>query len=232
MPSIDYAGKELSMFESASNWKKYVARNIKDLVRGDVLDVGAGIGSNLSYLDNASVTSWTLLEPDIKNFSELSKIVIEAKKSLFRINGTLSDVDSSRQYDTIIYYDVLEHISNDKGELNLANKLLKRGGRLIIIVPASMLLYGDFDKSIGHYRRYNKSTLEEVLPNGLIQERRRYLDCVGFALSLMSKFTTNPSEVSNIKFLIWDRIAVRLSGWLDRFTFFSIGKTLVVVARK
>ena len=40
---------------------------------------------------------------------------------------------------------------------------LKPGGKIIIKVPALNCLYSPMDRSIGHYRRYNKQTLSNTL---------------------------------------------------------------------
>ena len=52
--------------------------------------------------------------------------------------------------------DVLEHIEDDKKEINRALEQLKPGGNIIFFVPAYQFLYSDFDKAIGHVKRYNK----------------------------------------------------------------------------
>lgn len=41
----NYAGAELEVFSHARNWKRYVARHIGAYLRGQVLEVGLGIGS-------------------------------------------------------------------------------------------------------------------------------------------------------------------------------------------
>ena len=52
--------------------------------------------------------------------------------------------------------DVIEHIENDVEELDRACNLLSESGKLIIIVPAFNFLFSDFDRDVGHYRRYYK----------------------------------------------------------------------------
>ena len=56
---------------------------------------------------------------------------------------------------TILYFHVLEHVENDLKEIEEAKKLNK-GGHLIIIVPAHQKIYGNLDKAVGHFRRYEK----------------------------------------------------------------------------
>ena len=43
--------------------------------------------------------------------------------------------------------------------------LLKVGGRLIFLVPAHGQLYSQFDKKLGHFRRYSKSAVLAKLKN-------------------------------------------------------------------
>ena len=45
-----YVGSELELFSEARNWKAYFSRVLAPYVRGQVLEVGGGIGSNTPYL--------------------------------------------------------------------------------------------------------------------------------------------------------------------------------------
>ncbi len=56
----------------------------------------------------------------------------------------------------------MEHIENDHLAIHNCRKLLKKGGKLIILVPAFQSLYNGFDKELYHYRRYTKHTLNKL----------------------------------------------------------------------
>ena len=43
-----YVGSELEQFSAATNWKAYVANALSRFIGACVLEVGAGIGSNIS----------------------------------------------------------------------------------------------------------------------------------------------------------------------------------------
>jgi len=62
--SYHYIGSELELFAAATNWKAYLGGVLRRFVLGRVLEVGAGIGSNIPYLHNDLVAEWTALEPD------------------------------------------------------------------------------------------------------------------------------------------------------------------------
>ena len=65
MSEFKYVGSELDLFADVWNWKAYWSRHIRPFLRGDILEVGAGIGSNTRFLDPDGGTGrWVCLEPD------------------------------------------------------------------------------------------------------------------------------------------------------------------------
>jgi|688.fasta_scaffold64320_4 SAM-dependent methyltransferase len=230
----DYVGSELELFKHAVNWKEYYSNFFKHLLRGDILEVGAGIGETTHSLCDGLQKSWICLEPDEK----LAKEIELKKESKYLpsfveiIVNTLDGVDTSRKFDAIIYIDVIEHISQDSVELQKASRLLKSGGHIIILVPAHNYLFSEFDKSIGHFRRYNKKMLLDRIPNELKKIDLRYLDSVGLFASLANKWVLkqNYPNFKQIKF--WDSYIIPVSKLIDALLFYSIGKTVVGVWKK
>ena len=49
-----YVGRELELFASAINWKRYVKAEIREYLIGDVLEIGAGIGSTTLALHDGT----------------------------------------------------------------------------------------------------------------------------------------------------------------------------------
>jgi SAM-dependent methyltransferase len=70
-------------------------------------------------------------------------------------------LDARGRYDSIVMANVLEHIEDDAGALRRLHDALSPGGRLVVYVPAFMVLYSKFDREIGHYRRYRRPQLRE-----------------------------------------------------------------------
>ncbi len=223
-----YSGKELQLFRHAVNWKKYFSEKIRPYISGDVLEVGAGLGGNIPFLMNDSVTSWTCLEPD-KNLSD--KISVEER--IQKINGTLKDIENSLRYNCIIYIDVLEHIENDAAEIQSASRFLKENGRIIILSPAYNYLMSDFDKEIGHYRRYHTSTLRAVMKTGMLMEEKIfYLESAGIILLLINKFITRKKYPSAANIKIWDRLVIPVSKITDAISGYLFGKTIIGIWKK
>ena len=117
---------ELEFFDAAKNWRKYQFENILKYINSSVLEVGPGTGNNVQYYrDKASEI--TLLEIN-KHMSNLLKSKFEGDQKITVQN---SDIYSQeRKFDTILYMDVLEHIEDDKKEINRALEQLKPGGNI------------------------------------------------------------------------------------------------------
>src|SRR5207302_1798418 len=62
-------------------------------------------------------------------------------------------------FDLIVCMNVLEHIEDDYRALRHMLSLLRPGGTLFLLVPSHDLLYSDFDRASGHYRRYSKARM-------------------------------------------------------------------------
>jgi len=76
--------------------------------------------------------------------------------------------------------DVIEHIEDDNAAIASMRDSLKTGGTLILSVPALSRLYGPKDIEIGHYRRYDRMVLLDVLSrNGFEPTFVRYWNVLG-----------------------------------------------------
>lgn len=229
----NYIGNELDLFKDATNWKKYFSRKINNFIKGDVLEVGAGLGANTFFLSQniKNINSITCLEPD-KDLCE--KIRFNNSQSHFQIkkiiNGTIEIIED--YYDTIIYIDVLEHIEDSKKEIELIKKKLKKNGHLIILVPAFNFLFSEFDKNIGHFRRYNKKMLKDDINNQLVTKKLFYLDSMGFIASLINKLILRKNTPSKQNILFWDKILINFSKFFDLLIFFKFGKSLIGIYEK
>ena len=102
---------------------------------------------------------------------------------------------------------------------------------LIILVPAYNFLYNDFDKAIGHYRRYSKKKLLREINDNFKTEKIFYLDSMGFFASLVNKFFLKKKlpSLDNIRF--WDNYLVKLSLVFDILFLKRFGKSLIGIFR-
>jgi len=224
-PPFAYVGSELSIFEKAHNWKSYWRDQIAPYVGGDVLEVGAGIGANTRVLADLPFESWTALEPDA-GLAEQIELPTPRHRKLV---GTLEEV--AEHFDAILYIDVLEHIEDDRGEMQRAAEHLKPGGALIVLAPAHPFLYTPFDKAIGHFRRYTRGSLAAVAPAGLDEARLVYLDSAGMLASAANRVLLKASMPTERQILTWDRVLVPVSCAIDRVFAGRVGKSVLGIWR-
>jgi len=202
-------------------------------VRGDVAEVGSGIGANTAMFCNPHVRSLICIEPDGRLLAQAETRKPTADHPIELSEGTLSSLEPGRSFDSIAYIDVLEHIEDDAAEVRCAIEHLKPGGHLIVLCPAHQWLYSPFDKAIGHYRRYNRSLMTAAFPSSGGQFIQRvYLDSVGLSASLVNKAIMRQSMPNHGQIALWDGFMVPLSKWIDPLLGRNFGKTVVFVWRK
>ncbi len=108
------------------------------------------------------------------------------------------------KFDLIFLFDVLEHVAEEDGFLGALRFHLAPGGKLILNVPASQRMYSEYDRAVGHIRRYSRRTLQLTAGrNGLKITNWSYW---GFALVPMLLLRK-----------IW------LQGWKDQSKVVSVG---------
>jgi 2-polyprenyl-3-methyl-5-hydroxy-6-metoxy-1,4-benzoquinol methylase len=234
MTVLEYAGDELLLFREAVNWKRYWSGVVTPFLGKRVLDVGADIGATAQLLAHRGYDRWVELEPDPSQAREIERLrdlgEIPAKYEV-RV-GTSDDLGSGDDFDTVLYVDVLEHIEDDRGELARVLRHVTPGGNIVILSPAHDFLFTPFDRSVGHFRRYDRKSLSALVPQDCEMVFSRYLDSVGMCASLANRLLLSQSTPTRGQILFWDRVLVRCSLLLDRLTFGRLGKTIVCVYRK
>jgi len=231
--TFEYVGDELDVFVHAARWKDYFGSQLRPLIRGDVLEVGAGIGGTAQVLGSSSVRSWTALEPDPRMGDALERR-LQACSALHGFSarhshGTIRSLEASSRFDTILYIDVLEHIEDDRGELEQAARRLRPGATLCVVSPALSWLFSEFDARIGHHRRYDRATLVALTPPQTRLRRVRYLDSVGLGASLANRLLLRSSTPTRSQIIFWDRLLVPLSRPVDWLLRYSVGRSILAV---
>mgnify|MGYP001356183061 CR=1 FL=1 len=140
-------------FQSRKNIiEKIIKKNAKKK-KLKILDFGSGSGVNLSMLSKYGHVS----------IFETHKETQKYLKNLYK--GTKFQVINSlntHKFDLILMADVLEHIKNDKKQIKLLFKKLKKNGKILLTVPAFKSLFTHKDIILGHYRRYNIREIREI----------------------------------------------------------------------
>jgi SAM-dependent methyltransferase len=227
-PSYKYIGSELDLFALAVNWKRYWTGHIQPFLRGRILEIGAGIGSNTLALADSS-QDWTCLEPDAELADRLRRRLAGAGLSFRVVNGTTADIPSEDRFDCALYIDVLEHIPDDRAELRRVSAFLRPGGRLIVLAPAHQFLFSAFDEAVGHCRRYSRKALLAVAPPDVRVERAFYLDSAGAVASAANRLVLRQSMPTAQQLKFWDSRLVPVSRLIDPVFGYRLGKSVVAI---
>jgi SAM-dependent methyltransferase len=229
-----YQGTELDLFATAQHWKAYWGGLVSRYLGSHVLDVGAGAGSTIRQLHNRQHEKWVALEPDARLTEQIhhdQAAGIVPGNVEVRV-GTISQLRSWEMFDTVLYINVLEHIADDRSELQKAAHRLAAGGNLVVLAPAYQSLFSAFDAAIGHFRRYDRKSLLNLTPSGLKPCCVMYLDCVGLLASIGNRLVLKASNPSSRQIQLWDNWMVPASRFIDRLVMYNIGKSILVVWSK
>ncbi len=127
-----------------------------------VLEVGAGLGEFASQFTDVSRLVVTDVDPGcVQHMADRfgDRPEVEARRlDLDRLDGPLGEPVS-----TVVAVNVLEHFERDAAVLRSLAELVEPGGRIVLWVPGYMQLYGDFDRRVGHVRRYTPATLRAAV---------------------------------------------------------------------
>lgn len=66
-------------------------------------------------------------------------------------------------YSAAIAYNVLEHIEDDIGAIKAMGRLVRPSGYVVLLVPAFSIAMSEFDRRLGHFRRYRIRDLDQKL---------------------------------------------------------------------
>jgi 2-polyprenyl-3-methyl-5-hydroxy-6-metoxy-1,4-benzoquinol methylase len=172
MPDKEVSSEELWDLENLRGARRlcsWMYEQFHPFVRGEVVEVGAGIGTfSERLLIDPRVTGLTLIEPEqacVKvlhdAFANDSRVTVAAE--------TLPDSAALRalsgRVDFLLCQNVLEHIEAEAEAVQAMADALRQGGRLTLLVPAHPRLYGKLDRLYGHYRRYTREHLSQVVAN-------------------------------------------------------------------
>jgi SAM-dependent methyltransferase len=143
-------------------------------------------------------------------------------------------------FDTLILFDVLEHIEQEQPFLEAALFHLQPGGSLLVNVPALMSLYSRYDEVLGHQRRYTLETLDAAcLKAGLKRTAATYWGLPFMPLLLARKFLLarqrDPQKIARRGYkppARWANQWLGVLGKLDPLPQKITGTSLMVIYRK
>jgi SAM-dependent methyltransferase len=125
---------------------------------GPFFDVGGGNGFVAQALEHAGLEV-VLVEPGAHGARNAQ---IRGLKNVVCATFDSAQFSSSR-LPAVGLFDVLEHIEDDHGFLRAIHNALCPDGRVYVTVPAIPWLWSDEDEYAGHFRRYTRASVRDVL---------------------------------------------------------------------
>ncbi len=229
----EYFGKDLEAMSFANNYHRWIVSEFSPYLGAHVAEVGAGIGNFSEFLLQAGVQQLSTFEPSSNMYPALEEKFSQIS-SVDTYNCFFEETSEKfvATFDALAYVNVLEHIENDRLALEHAHQTLKQDGHLLIFVPALKFLYSELDRKVGHFRRYTKQELVDVVSlAGFRIDEVKYFDVMGiipwYIAFVLLKQTTSGANVS-----LYDRVVVPLMRRIEGIVTPPIGKNLLLVARK
>ena len=226
-----YPGKELEAMSSAENYRHWIVGTFTPYLGKDVAEVGAGIGSISRLLLEQPIERLAAFEPSANMFPHLAEAV-RADSRVTAVHGVFDASQAGRGYDSVLYVNVLEHVEHEREELAAAHAALRPGGHLLVFVPALAWLFSDFDREVGHFRRYSKDALERVVEHaGFEVVDSRWFDVAGIVPWYLH-FTLMGRSMARGSVSLYDRFVVPPMRAIERLAPPPVGKNVVLVARR
>lgn len=236
---IDPIGeKTLRTISSADNFNQWMYQSIKPFCKGRVLEIGSGIG-NISgmliadkheiFLSDFNKNYCQQLE---MRFGKFPNFLGTAKIDLCDPQFEQEHANHLGQYDTVFALNVVEHIEDHNLAIKNCYSLLKPGGHIIILVPAYMALYNRFDKELGHFRRYTKSSLTQLISANQFEIiHARYFNAAGIAGWFTSGRILNKASIPAHQMNLFNKL-VPVFKLVDKVSFHTVGLSTIVVGKK
>jgi SAM-dependent methyltransferase len=214
-----------------------LGRLSRELRRPVIFDAGCGTGINYSVLAKYGETISSDSSEEALRFSRERGVEGLVR---CRVEGLPFGADT---FDLITALDMLEHIDDDLGALAELRRVAKKGGRLVITVPAYGFLWSEHDEALHHRRRYAASELRNKLTRaGFEVERVSYYITLLFFPILFARFAQSVfkksvyPKTSHILLPAWLNslliVILDLERFLLRWINLPFGVSLVCLARK
>lgn len=158
-------GETLEALEDARRYAAWLFSLAEPHLGARVLEVGSGTGTLTRWIASKDRVAAVEVEPE---YARRLRERFAASPNVEVYQGSATDVElmgraARGRIDSAMSFNVLEHIPDDEEVLRIVYDLLPPNGRFVCLVPAHPLLYGPFDRVLGHVRRYTRRELTAKL---------------------------------------------------------------------
>ncbi|MEI9896271.1 MAG: glycosyltransferase [Chthoniobacter sp.] len=172
----------LDALEQAPQFNRWMYESVKPWLGRRVAELGVGRGNLSKHI--RSHEQVLLTDYRLDYLTELhGKWALQKNLQIGKLDmSARADYEQLRAFapDSVVFLNVLEHLEDDRAVLRNLFETVPPGCRVVVLVPYNMKLYSEFDKALGHFRRYAKGELEEKMrAAGLEVEKQFFFNKVG-----------------------------------------------------
>jgi SAM-dependent methyltransferase len=195
-----------------------------------ILEVGAGLGEFAEQFDDVDRLVLTDVDPGAVDLMARRFAGRPEVQTRTLALGVAPELDEP--VDSVVAINVLEHIEDDAGALRSLATAVQPGGSIVLWVPGYQQLYGEFDRKVGHVRRYTPATLASAVRRaGLDVELVKPVNLLGgiaWWLTVRRGGSTSPDSKL---VAVFDRFVVPVTRALERVMRPPFGQSVLCVAR-
>jgi SAM-dependent methyltransferase len=215
----------------AVNYRRWLCELALPYLGDDPLEVGSGIGLYAEDWRASGVPRLTVSEADPGRVAALRQRFADDPAVVVR--ELALPVAEQSSHSSVVAYNVLEHIDDDRAALAGLRDLLRPGGQVVVVVPAFPSAMSEFDRAIGHHRRYRKRSLRSVAERaGFEVEVLRHVNCVGLLGWYVVVKLLRGRPRAGLVLRLYDGAVVPLLRRLEARWEPPFGQSLLLVARR
>lgn len=233
-----YGTDTLEVISEAGHFNRWMYETIKPHCSGEILEIGSGIGNISQFFihDGAEISL-----SDIENsyFPRLREKFGDKKnlKGMYLLDFSDKNLEKNYpemlgKFDTVFALNVVEHIPNHEQAMRNAMKMLKPGGKVVILVPAFQWLYNGFDEQLDHQRRYTRKSLKKLIEgSGFELKSTQYFNFIAILGWYISGTILRKEMIPGGQMKLYDKL-VPLWKIIDFFTSRIAGVSVIQVGEK
>jgi SAM-dependent methyltransferase len=228
----------LEAIKDADAFNAWMFSRVKPYLSSPVLEIGSGIG-NLSRccLEDDFQTTLSDIRPAYcrqlhAHFDGHPHLSAVWSFDLVDPNFDANMAICFGTFNSVFALNVVEHIEDDLQALKNMHKLLAKGGKVVILVPAGQWLYNKLDKNLQHYKRYSKRSLEGLLMDaGFEIETTSYFNALGIPAWMYGGLTSKLGVISHGQMSFYNKL-VPLAKLFDAVLMKKSGLSVISVGVK
>lgn len=207
---IDEEGLEtLEAITEAHQFNRWMFDTVSPFCGGKILEIGSGIGNISRYFieKDANITLSDLRSNYLQALKQQFPNTNQLCMDLVHADFDREYADHIGQFDSVFALNVVEHIEDHEQAMKNINKLLKKGGKAVILVPAFQSLYNKIDKELYHFRRYTGKSLKEIfLASSFEVQESFYFNTMGIPAWFIGGKLMGDSTVKRSKMSLYNKM--------------------------